>query len=105
MNSVTVNREKQYVTVEPGALQAKVYGTLWRNGKLGAPLGVCATVGIGGLALSGGAGFFTGLYGLVIDNILEMNMVDASGNAVLVDPNNNVDLWWALRGVGPGYIG
>lgn len=105
MNGVSVNREKQFVTVESGALMAKVYGTLWRNGRLGAPLGLCATVAMGGLVLSGGLGFYAGLYGLVIDNLLEINMVDAHGNAVVADPQHNEDLWWALRGAGPGYIG
>lgn len=105
MNGISVNRKKKTATVESGALMSQLYSTLWKNGRLGAVAGICATVAMGGLTLGGGIGYFSSLYGLVIDNLLEMNMVDARGNAVVVSPKHNVDLWWALRGVGPGYIG
>lgn len=59
----------------------------------------------GGHALGGGYSLYSTLYGLIIDNILEMKMVDARGKAVTVNPTKNTDLWWALRGVGSGYIG
>lgn len=34
-----------------------------------------------------------------------MNMVDARGDAVHINKTYNEDLWWAMRGVGPGYMG
>ncbi|XP_037051829.1 uncharacterized FAD-linked oxidoreductase YgaK-like [Bradysia coprophila] len=105
MNAITINRKKQTVTAESGTLIGQLYGTLWEHGKLGSALGICATVAIGGLVLGGGIGYFSALYGLVIDNLLEINMVDARGNSVQVDRNHNVDLWWAMRGIGSGYIG
>ena len=52
-----------------------------------------------------GIGYFSTMYGLVIDNLVEINMVDASGNAITVNKTHNEDLWWAMRGIGPGYIG
>lgn len=105
MNGISINLKKKTAAVESGTLMSQLYGALWKKGKLGAAIGICATVGMGGLALGGGVGYFSSLYGLVIDNLLEINMVDARGNAVLVNPKHNADLWWALRGIGPGYIG
>lgn len=105
MNAVSVNIRERTVTVEPGTLMSQLYGRLWEEGKLGAAFGVCATVAMGGFVLSGGVGYFSAVYGLAIDNVLEINMVDARGNTVVVDSKHNEDLWWALRGIGPGYIG
>lgn len=105
MKSIDINEKEGYVTVGPGAFVGHINDKLWKNGGWGTPLGNCMTVAIGGHGLGGGVGFFSGLYGLVIDNIIEIKMVDASGNAVTVNPTHNPDLWWALRGVGAGYVG
>lgn len=105
MNNISINHKEKTVSVESGTFLGHLYGTLWKNGGLGAPLGVCATVAVGGLVIGGGTGFFASLYGLVIDNLLEIEMVDARGNAITVNKTHNTDLWWAMRGVGPGYIG
>lgn len=105
MNAISINRKDKVATVEAGTFLGHLYGVLWKNGRFGAPLGVCSTVAMGGLAIGGGVGYFSTLYGLVIDNLEEINMVDARGNEVRVNKTHNDDLWWAMRGVGPGYIG
>lgn len=105
MNSINIDRKAKSVTVGSGSFLGHVYATLWKAGGWGATLGVCSTVAMGGLAIGGGIGYFSTLYGLVIDNMLELNMVDARGNALKVNNTENPDLWWAMRGVGPGYIG
>ncbi|KAJ6638688.1 Xylooligosaccharide oxidase [Pseudolycoriella hygida] len=105
MNSIDINDEDESFTVGPGALVGPINAKLWRNGGWGIALGNCMTVAIGGHGIGGGYGIYSTLYGLVIDNLLEIEMVDAQGNAVTVNPNRNSDLWWAMRGVGPGYIG
>lgn len=105
MTNISINRDKLFATIESGTLLGAVYDKLWGNGKLGAALGSCTTVAMGGLAIGGGIGYFATIYGLVIDNLVEINMVDARGKAITVDETHNTDLWWAMRGVGPGYIG
>lgn len=105
MTSIHMNENEESVTVGPGAFVGHVVSKLWKNGGWGTLLGMCMTVGIGGHAIGGGVSYFSSLYGLVIDNILEMEVVDGRGNVVTVNENRNTDLWWALRGVGPGYIG
>lgn len=105
MNDITIDKSDMVASVESGTMLGYLYSKLWNEGRLGAPLGACTTVAIGGLALGGGVGYFSTHYGLVIDNLVEINMVDASGNAVRVNETHNDDLWWAMRGVGPGFIG
>lgn len=105
MNFIDINEKEGSVTVGPGAFVGHVNAKLWQNGGFGTVLGNCMTVAMGGHAIGGGIGYYSGLYGLVIDNLLEIKMVDARGNAVVVNPTRNPDLWWAMRGVGPGYIG
>lgn len=105
MNKISINSDEKTVTVESGVVLGKLYFYLWNNGGFGVPLGACTTVAMGGLAIGGGIGYFSSHFGLAIDNLVEINMVDASGNDIIVDQNRNVDLWWAMRGVGPGYIG
>ncbi|KAJ6641984.1 Xylooligosaccharide oxidase, partial [Pseudolycoriella hygida] len=105
MNSIDIDDDDESVTVGPGAMVGQINAKLWKKGGWGTVLGNCMTIGIGGHALGGGFGIYSTLYGLVIDNILEIKMVDAQGNAVAVNPTRNSDLWWAMRGVGPGYIG
>jgi FAD/FMN-containing dehydrogenase len=39
-------------------------------------------------------------YGLVIDNLLQVEMVLASGEQVIASETENEDLFWAVRGAG-----
>lgn len=105
MNDISINVSDKVVTVESGTLIGDLYEKLWEKEKFGAPLGSCASVAMGGLAIGGGIGYFSTYYGLVIDNLVEIKMVDARGRAITVNRILNTDLWWAMRGVGPGYIG
>ncbi|KAF5387248.1 hypothetical protein D9757_006855 [Collybiopsis confluens] len=53
--------------------------------------------------LMGGFGFLGRLYGLSIDNLVEVEMVLADGRIVIVNEKEHPDLWWALRGAGPAF--
>ncbi|KAF8945066.1 hypothetical protein BGZ52_010050, partial [Haplosporangium bisporale] len=67
--------------------------------------GTCPTVGIGGHALGGGFGLLARKYGLLIDRIVEMELVNANGDLIRVSANQNPDLFYALRGAGGGSYG
>lgn len=61
------------------------------------------TVGaIGGFFQGGGHSTLTSLYGLGSDQVLAINVVTADGRFITVDPDNNDDLLYAMRGGGPG---
>lgn len=69
-------------------------------------VGDCPDVGLaGGYTQGGGYSLLTGLYGLAADNVLEWEVVTASGQHVVGTPTQNTDLYWALSGGGGGTYG
>ncbi|CAK7224531.1 hypothetical protein SBRCBS47491_005583 [Sporothrix bragantina] len=61
------------------------------------------TVGIaGGYVQGGGHSPLSGLYGLAADNVLAFDAILASGKQVQINSDNSPDLFWALKGGGPG---
>lgn len=66
--------------------------------------GDCDTVGIaGGYTQGGGHGPLSSTFGLSADNVLEWEVVTATGEHLVVSPDStNKDLYWALSGGGGG---
>jgi FAD/FMN-containing dehydrogenase len=61
------------------------------------------TVGVaGGLPGGGGHGPLTTLKGWAVDNALEFSVITAGGDYITANTNSHPDLFWALRGGGPG---
>ena len=60
-------------------------------------------VGLMGAGLGGGIGRYQGAYGLVLDNIIDMNVVLADGTSVFVSSTSHPDLYWAMRGAGHNF--
>ena len=68
--------------------------------------GNCPTVGIaGGFTQGGGHGPLSSAHGLGADQVLEWEVVLADGRLVTANNAQNPDLFWALRGGGPGTYG
>lgn len=61
--------------------------------------GVVGETGIAGLTLGGGVGWLVRKYGLSCDNLLAVDVVTADGQFQRATPEENGDLFWALRGV------
>jgi FAD/FMN-containing dehydrogenase len=60
-------------------------------------------VGIGGITLGGGVGYFVRKYGLTIDDLLAADVVTADGRLVRADAETHPDLFWAIRGGGGNF--
>jgi FAD/FMN-containing dehydrogenase len=72
------------------------------NMALVAPAGD-STIGVyGGFMQGGGHSVMASYYGLGADQVLSLQVVTADGRFVTADPETNEDLFYALRGGGPG---
>ncbi|TVY68869.1 putative FAD-linked oxidoreductase, partial [Lachnellula suecica] len=69
------------------------FGVAVVSGRLG-------DVGVGGLTLGGGLSFLSGQYGLVCDNVLNIEIVLANASIVNANASSNPDLFFALKGGG-----
>lgn len=66
--------------------------------------GVQGSVGTsGGYCLSGGHSPLSPHFGLCVDNVLQYTVVTADGEIRTANSHQNRDLFWALRGGGPGF--
>ena len=99
MRNVTVDPEKKTITAQGGALWSDVDAAAGEHG-LATVGGTVNHTGIGGLTLGGGYGWLSSAYGLVIDNLLEVEIVLADGNIIKASETANPDLFWAVRGAG-----
>jgi FAD/FMN-containing dehydrogenase len=97
---LTYNSAAKTAVVGAGWRLGPLYLALWNAGKVTIPSGNCPTVGVAGHALGGGWGFSSRKFGMVSDNILELQLVTANGTLVTANANQNSDLYFALRGAG-----
>lgn len=56
-----------------------------------------------GPGLGGGHGRHEGLYGLISDNLINLNVVLADGTSVRVNETSHPDLLWAMKGAGHNF--
>lgn len=90
------------VVIEPACLLQDIQAALFPKGRL-LPSGSCGTVGIAGLTLGGGYGFFSRKYGFTCDSLLDFSMITAAGE--IVEGSTDADLAWACKGGGNGNFG
>ncbi|KAK6517575.1 hypothetical protein TWF281_004225 [Arthrobotrys megalospora] len=103
LNHVSVDESSQTVILGGGTINKEVIDAVTAK-KLEVATGVCNTVGVLGNLLHGGTGRFTGKYGLGIDNLLSVNIVDATGKLHKgINETTDPELWWAIRGAGSSF--
>ncbi|KAF9290917.1 hypothetical protein BGZ88_007123 [Linnemannia elongata] len=91
--------------VGSGVRLGPLYLALFNQGGWTLNGGTCPSVGVGGHTLGGGFGLLSRKYGLLIDSLLEIEVVNADGNLVTASKTQNQDLFYALRGAGGGSYG
>mgnify|MGYP002399085096 CR=1 FL=1 len=104
MTRVEVDHKRGTATVQTGLRDFALAEALGSEG-LAVPNGLCPTTGIAGFTLGGGQSALSRPYGLIIDNLLELEMVDANGRVLCANADHNADLFWASRGGGGGNFG
>jgi FAD/FMN-containing dehydrogenase len=102
LREITVDPDTRTVRVGGGCTWGEVDAATHPHG-LAVPCGVISTTGVGGLTLGGGIGHLTRGCGLTIDNLLSAEVVLADGQQVVASPDENQDLFWAIRGGGGNF--
>ncbi len=102
LKDVDVDPQARTVRVGGGCTWGEVDRATNEHG-LATPSGIISTTGVGGLTLGGGIGHLTRKCGLTIDNLLEAELVLASGERVRASSEENPDLYWAIRGGGGNF--
>lgn len=102
MRGVRVDPVNRTVQVQGGATLGDIDRETQPSG-LAVPVGVVTATGIAGLTLHGGMGWLTRKYGLTIDNLISVDIVNADGEVRRASETKHPDLFWAVRGGGGNF--
>lgn len=102
MRGVFVDPSARVAHAQPGCLLGDVDRETQVHG-LAAVLGFVSNTGAAGLTVGGGFGYLTRRFGWTSDNVLSLDVVTADGRVVRASEQENVDLFWGLRGGGGNF--
>ncbi|KAL4946803.1 hypothetical protein BDV06DRAFT_229681 [Aspergillus oleicola] len=102
LNSVKVDSSQGTVTVGPGVRLRDVFDPVYDAG-FQMQTGICTCVGMIGATIGAGIGRLQGTHGLMIDALLSVKLVTATGELLEVSKDSNPDLSWGIRGAAPNF--
>jgi FAD/FMN-containing dehydrogenase len=102
MRAVSIDLATSTAFVQGGALWGDVDHETQAHG-LATTGGIVGHTGVGGVSLGGGIGWLMRKHGLTVDNLVEAELVTASGDIVRASATDHPDLFWALRGGGGNF--
>jgi FAD/FMN-containing dehydrogenase len=102
MKALELDGDAHAAWAETG-LTAGEYSAAAGEHGLATGFGDTASVGIGGITLSGGVGLLVRTFGLTIDDLLAAEIVTADGELLRIDEQTDPDLFWAIRGGGGNF--
>ncbi|ORY13312.1 hypothetical protein BCR34DRAFT_481290, partial [Clohesyomyces aquaticus] len=102
LNTTSISTDHQIASVGLGAHWGEVFNYLdpFNVTVLGIRI---PRVGVGGLILGGGISHFTSEYGMVADTLKNVEVVLADGPILTANPEEDFDLFWALKGGGSNF--
>ena len=104
LKQVSVDRVARLATVQPVVRGRELQNHL-RTVGLSFPVGHCPSVPVSGFLLSGGLGWNSNTWGPACFSVEEANVVTADGKLIVANQQSHPDLFWAIRGAGPGFFG
>jgi FAD/FMN-containing dehydrogenase len=96
-----VDKTTRTAIIQPVISNQELARRLGRH-DLAFPIGHCPTVKASGYLLSGGMSWNLSHWGPGCLSVLAAEMVLANGNKIIASENEYADLFWAMRGAGPG---
>src|ERR687898_390108 len=102
MKALQIDTERRTAWAETGLTAGEYTAVAGAHG-LATGFGDTGSVGIGGITLGGGVGYFVRKYGLTIDDLLAADVVTADGRLLRVDAETHPDFFWAIRGGGGNF--
>jgi hypothetical protein len=106
MSGISVDTQQMTAQIQPSLNSYYCYQKLAEYG-LTFPLADCHGVAMAGYLMGGGlspSGFVWG-NGPACYSVISADVILANGEKVVASKNENTDLYWAIRGVGPGFFG
>ncbi|RWS23466.1 FAD-binding protein-like protein, partial [Leptotrombidium deliense] len=100
MKDIKFNKETMIAEIEAGNRMIDIVTRLWDEGKYGVTTANAYSVGVSGFSLGGGFSLFSRRYGMMVDNIVAIDIVTADLQIVRIDKDNYADLFRAIRGAG-----
>ncbi|KAI0469056.1 FAD-binding domain-containing protein [Xylaria cf. heliscus] len=102
LTHVTYDDRTKIVSCSPSATGEMLNNFLESEGRMFAG-GHCPDVGLGGFLLQGGMGWNCKNWGWACESIIGIDVVTADGRELYCSSTENSDLFWAVRGAGPGF--
>jgi hypothetical protein len=102
MRGLEIDPEARTARAEAGVLWEEVSLAAAEHGLAGLA-GSSPDVGVVGYTLGGGVGWLARRYGLAANSVVAVELVTADGRRVRTDPDNEPDLFWAVRGGGGSF--
>lgn len=104
LKGMQIDPVERIARVEPAVTNLELATALDHKG-LAFPLGHCGSVPMSGYLLGGGIGWNGGAWGVACGLVIAADVVLADGRCIQASATENPDLFWALRGAGPGFFG
>ncbi|GGN72853.1 FAD-linked oxidase [Streptomyces albiflavescens] len=102
LRGIRVDPGRRTVQAQPGLLQGDFDAETMHFG-LAVTGSQESYIGIGGMTLGGGLGWLGRHRGLLVDNLLSADIVLADGEIRRASPQDDPDLFWAIRGGGGNF--
>ena len=105
MDDIQIDESTQIASIQPGVRSLQLV-TAAREKGLSFPVPHCPSVGLSGFTMGGGIGWnYSQRGGMSALSIVGAEIVTADGKLLTATAEQNPDLYWAVRGCGPGFFG